>query len=132
MRKCIPVILITILCAVWLAGCSGQTAQKGAPEAVETYIQALVERNENAAIAAACADWEEQAKVEYNSFSAVKLKLDGLSCQTSGQENPYTLVKCSGSIVANYGAEDLTIDIASRTYRSIEEAGDWRMCGYSK
>jgi hypothetical protein len=118
--------------AFFCTGCSGQASQKGAPGAVATYIQALVERDENRAVAASCADWEAQAKVEYNSFSAVNLKLDGLSCQTIGQEDLYTLVKCNGSIIANYGAEDLNIDIASRTYRAVEEGGEWRMCGYSK
>jgi len=130
--KIFKTLLPVLLCLIFLVGCSAGKSSDGAARAVETYMHALVDRDENRAITAACADWESQAKVEYNSFSAVKLQLDGLSCQVSGVEAPYTLVRCSGTITANYGAEDLTIDIASRTYRAIQEGGEWRMCGYGK
>lgn len=125
-------MLFVFFCIIALTGCTANAPQAGASKAVETYIRALVDRDENRAIAASCADWEAQSKVEYNSFSAVKLDMEGLSCQDSGKDDPFTLVRCSGSIVANYGAEDLTIDIAARTYRAIEEGGEWRMCGYHK
>ena len=122
-------VVLVGLVASFLAACNPGTGQ-GASQAVETYLQALVARDQNKMIAASCASWESQAKVEYDSFAAVKLNLDHLQCQVSGQDDPFTLVTCTGSIIANYGAEDLKIDVAGRTYQAVQEGGEWRMCGY--
>lgn len=115
--------------AVLLGACSS-AQQGGAAEAVEGYLQALAERDLNQMIGASCAGWEAQARLEFDSFSAVKLELKDVSCQATGQEPPYTLVGCSGTIIANYGAEDLQIDVADQTFQVIQEGGEWRVCGY--
>ena len=78
----------------------------------------------------ACADWETMARQEYDSFAAVQLELKDLSCKSTGQDQVYDLVDCTGSIIANYGDEDLQIDVAEQTFRAIQEGSDWRMCGY--
>ena len=126
----LPVILLGGL--VFFTACTEGTIKAGAPQAVETYLRSLVDRDFNRAISASCADWEAQAKVEYDSFAAVKLSLNELECRDVGNEDPFTLVTCTGSIIANYGAEDLEIDVAERTYQVIDEGGEWRMCGYAK
>lgn len=115
-----------------LAGCraAGSTGAPGA--AVEGYLQSLAAQDVNAMIAHACAGWEAQAREEYNAFAAVKLNLDGVSCAQSGSDDSAALVTCSGKIIANYGNEDLEIDVADRTYRVVQEGGEWRMCGYSR
>ncbi len=77
-----------------------------------------------------CAAWEAQARQEFNSFTAVKLELKDVSCKVIGQDQSFSLVSCTGSIIANYGNEDLQIDVAEQTFRVIQEAGDWRVCGY--
>lgn len=115
---------------VLLMGCNAAGAVNSPAKAVETYLQALVARDLNQAVNASCAAWEEQARTEYNSFEAVKLTLKDLSCKQTGQASPYTLVACTGSIVANYGNEDLQIDVADRLYQVIQEGGEWKMCGY--
>ncbi len=90
----------------------------------------MVDRDLNKAVSLSCASWEPQARTEFNSFSAVTLKLNNVVCKPVGEAGSAVQVTCTGSIIANYGAEDLTIDIANRTYQVVNEGGDWRMCGY--
>ena len=120
--------IIILLIAVLLAGCGG--ASDSAAGAVEGYLSALAERNLNQMISHSCAAWEEQARLEYDSFAAVKLELKDVSCQATGQDQAYTLVTCNGAIIANYGNEDLQIDVADQTFQVVQEGGEWRVCGY--
>lgn len=87
-------------------------------------------RDENQLVLSSCAAWEAQAKTELASFSAVSVSLEDASCTESSEDGDYTLVSCTGKIVANYGNEILEIDLADRTYQAVYEAGEWRMCGY--
>lgn len=123
------VILMLVVIGMILAGCQSAPVD-GPSKAVESYLQALVARDQNAMTTATCADWEANALNEFNSFNAVKLTLESLACQEIHQDNSYRLVTCTGQIIANYGAEDLQIDVAGRTYKVLEEGGRWRMCGY--
>lgn len=125
----------SLLLAAWIvfnmAGCAGR-ASGSATQAVESYLQALAKRDLNGMIAAACTDWEANAKLEFDSFTAVTLQLEGLACRQTGGQDATAQVTCSGSLIANYGDEDLKIDIADRPFRAVQEAGEWRMCGYSQ
>ena len=125
-----PVLFLGAL--VFFAACTADNKKADSAQAVETYLRSMVDRDFNRSIAASCADWEAQAKVEFDSFAAVKLSLNELECREVGREDPFTLISCTGSIIANYGAEDLEIDVAERTYLVIDEGGEWRMCGYAK
>ena len=124
--------LLSLILLAWLAlsACNALNNTASAPAAVEGYLQALVAKDENQMINLSCAAWEAQAKQEFNSFSAVELKLENLECEETGQEGEFTLVTCSGSMTASYGAEDLQIDVSDRTYQLIQEGGEWRVCGY--
>ena len=126
LRSCGLVILI----AVFFTGCSGASNSDPAARTVERYLQSLAGRDLNQMITNACTAWEAQARQEYDSFAAVSLELNEVSCKSTGQEQAYTLVDCTGSIIANYGDEDLQIDVAAQTFRVIQEGGDWRVCGY--
>jgi hypothetical protein len=121
---------LVVLIAVFLTGCSGASNGDPAARAVERYLQSLAGRDLNQMITNACTAWEAQARQEYDSFAAVSLELNKVSCKSTGQEQPYTLVDCTGSIIANYGNEDLQIDVAEQTFQVIQEGGDWRVCGY--
>jgi hypothetical protein len=121
---------LIILIVAFLTGCSGAGSSDPAAMSVERYLQGLVGRDLNQMISNACTAWEEQARQEYDSFAAVKLELNDLSCKSTGEEQAYTLVACTGSIIANYGNEDLQIDVADQTFQVIQEGGDWRVCGY--
>jgi len=115
-----------------LPGCVSVNPSQAAASAVEQYFNKLVEKDENGMINSSCAAWEENARLEYNSFAAVGLNMEGLNCQDTGEASDYVIVSCEGIIIANYGAEDLEIDIAERNYRVVQEGGEWRMCGYDE
>jgi len=123
-------VIFSLLCASFLTSCQKSDQNEDASIAIETYLQALAARDFNKMVNSSCAPWEGQAKVEFDSFTAVKLELSNLACKETGQQNNTKLVSCNGTIIANYGAEDLEINIADRTYRATQEGGEWRMCGY--
>ena len=120
-------VLFSLLTLV-ISGCSNN--QNSAPASIEEYINALVNKYENTLIIYSCVDWESEAKSEFNSFSAVSVSLEDLTCQETGQDGDYTIVSCEGIIIANYGNEVLEINLADQNYLSIYEGGEWRMCGY--
>jgi hypothetical protein len=123
---------LALVSLISLAACSsdGPSSNSAASKTIVDYLQALVDRQPNRMTNLSCAAWEEPAQVEYDAFAAVKLELKNPVCKDSGQEGEFTLVNCSGSIIANYGAEDQKIDLAERTYKAVQEGGEWRMCGY--
>lgn len=120
------ILLVFFACLV-LYGCSQQS---GAATAIETYVKALVARDANALKNASCAEWEGNAQVELDSFTAVSISLEGLSCQEAGKDGNATLVSCTGKIKASYNGENQELDLSSRTYRAVQESSEWRMCGY--
>lgn len=120
--------LILLLLLLVLASCS--SASSGAPEAIESYLNALEAKDLNQMINLSCSEWEAQARLEFDSFAAVELTLEEVDCQESGQAGDYTLVSCNGRIVASYGAEDLVIELPERTFRVLQQGGESRMCGY--
>ena len=121
----IPVLSLVII----ISACTAETSNP-APSAVIGYLEALVAKDENGMINYSCAAWEEQARLEFNSFAAVEANLESPNCQVAGEGEGYTPVSCTGKIIANYGAEDLEIDLADRVYKILEEGGEWRICGY--
>jgi outer membrane murein-binding lipoprotein Lpp len=129
-KKGLLLLLAVIISISVMYGCSSGANKNPAAEAVEIYLQALVNQDLNRMITVSCGAWETQAKQEYDSFAAVKLNLNNLSCQEINQEGDTSSITCNGSIIANYGAEDLEIDIADRIFKVVKEGGEWRMCGY--
>jgi hypothetical protein len=114
--------------SLFLAACNGQT--NGAPAAIQAYLQALVEKNYELISTLSCAAWEADARTELESFTAVTVTLDDLSCDEAGKDGEISLVECTGIVRANYGNEILEIDLSERIFQAVFEAGDWRMCGY--
>ncbi|MCX8061130.1 MAG: hypothetical protein N3D16_00970 [Anaerolineales bacterium] len=97
---------------------------------VEEYYQALTRQDLNTMVSLVCSEWEEQARNEYNSFSAVTTQLQEISCETVTLDQTKALVKCNGKIVANYGNEILEINLAKLTFQLVQQSGNWRFCGY--
>jgi hypothetical protein len=123
--------LLGLFILLILAGCSGDgQSRSGAAGAIEAYNQALVAKDADRLSTLSCADWEEDARTELESFGAVKTTLEDMRCQESGTEGDTTLVTCTGKISADYNGEILEINLADHTYRAKQEGGDWRMCGY--
>jgi len=123
-------LLLTFLLLPVLSACGGSGQTNDAAAAIEAYNQALVAKDANRLANLSCAAWEADAKNELDSFGAVSARLEEPSCQVSGKDGEYTLVSCTGKIIADYNGENLEINLGDRTYKAINEGGDWRMCGY--
>jgi hypothetical protein len=130
--RSISMIVILSAGAVLLAACGGTSASAGPEKAVETYLTALVNQDVNRLTTASCKAWEEKARLEADSFQAVKAKLDGMVCTKAGDEGTSAKVTCTGKIIATYGNENQEIPLDRRAYLVSQEGGEWRMCGYAK
>ncbi|MGD2161859.1 MAG: hypothetical protein PVI81_01965 [Anaerolineales bacterium] len=126
--KRLSLILVLLLISVLTASCAEQSSPA---DAVERYLQAIVEKDVVAAANQACLAWEEDAYAEASSFETVEVRLEGLDCEVVAEEGEYQRVSCEGEIVANYGGEDQDIPLDQRDFYVVEEGGQWRMCGYS-
>lgn len=125
----LSVAIVNIGLALCLAAC-GSAPGASPVGAVETYVQALVARDGAALVNAACASWEAAAREELESFAAVSVTLQDMQCRSTGQSGDINLVSCTGKILANYGNEVLEINLADRSFQVVQEAGEWRVCGY--
>lgn len=132
MRRILTVFVILFLFQSVLSACGagGAADNNTAPKAIESYLQALVTQDQAKLTTLSCAVWEEQAKLEVDSFQAVKASLDGLVCKDTGKDGDASLVVCDGKIVATYNNENQEIPLNARTYKAVQEGGEWRMCGY--
>jgi hypothetical protein len=111
-----------------LAACSGGGGTSAG--AVQGYLEALVAGDPVQVINLSCADWETQASIEAASFESVEVSLEDIACQESGADGEAALVTCSGTIHAVYNGEQQDLPLEGRTYRAIQEDGEWKMCGY--
>jgi hypothetical protein len=109
-----------------LTACS--SARHPAVVTVEDYLNALVDKDEARLVSLVCPEYEEEALLEFDSFSLVKTKLDGLACQAEAQDG-FASVTCQGQILATYGTEDQQFDLSERLYQVEEKGGDWLICG---
>ena len=128
MRKILMSLFIPILVGFVLAACSGSSDDAPA-KAVEAYLNALVAKDENRLPTLVCADWEQDALIELDSFQAVTPRLDNASCKQTGTDGETALVQCTGKIIATYNDEDQELDLSTRTYQVVQDNGDWLVCG---
>lgn len=129
MKRLLIVGVLVVSPAFALTAC-GSGDVGSAPESIETYITALVAKDRDGAINASCAEWEESAKLESDSFAAVGPALEGLDCAEAGQEGDAVLVTCQGVINVTYNGEQQELPLEGRTYLAVQEGSEWRMCGY--
>ncbi|MDX9863294.1 MAG: hypothetical protein RBT34_00670 [Anaerolineaceae bacterium] len=121
--------VLVILGVVILTACGGSSTDQ-APQAVEWYLQALVNEDADQLATLSCKDWEADAMMEVDSFQGVSASLDGMLCVEVGAEGDAVYVACEGAIKATYGNEQQEIPLTGRTYRVVKEGGEWLMCGY--
>lgn len=126
MRK-LHLLLFLALLTIILAACASNADAPA--QAVENYLNALVNKEADRLPTLVCGDWEEDALIELDSFQAVTARLENVSCSQTGTEGDTALILCSGSIVATYNGEDQQLDLSTRTYQVIEQSGDWLVCG---
>lgn len=113
---------------LFLTACAADM-NAAAVNAVETYVQALADKNADQMIAASCAAWEASAQLELDAFVGVQTRVENMACTVTGTEGAYTLVTCTGEIVATYGAEDRNFPLDTTPFQVLEEGGEWRVCG---
>ena len=123
-------LILSLLALVLCAACSSAPAGATSAGTVQAYLDALAAKDLNRMIGLSCAEWESQARTEYDSFAAVKLALEDVACKEASQAADSATVACTGAIVASYGAEDLRLELAERIFKVTKEGGEWRMCGY--
>lgn len=128
MRKLLSILLVVIVANLVLSACSSKTTDAPS-KAVEDYLNALVAKDADRLPSLVCADWENDALLELDSFQAVTAKLDNVACKQTGKDGDNTLVNCTGNIVTTYNNENQNIDLSVRTYQVVQEGGDWLVCG---
>ena len=126
MQKPILILALT-LTAILLAACASNTDAPA--QAVQNYLNALVNKEADKLPTLVCGEWEEDALIELDSFQAVTARLEDVSCSQTGADGETALVLCTGSIVATYNDEDQKLDLSTRTYQVVEQGGDWLVCG---
>ena len=129
MRKLALLVIMLSMLALPLSACSGQAGDP-ASKAVVDYLNALVSKDSTKLSARSCATWESSALLELDSLQAVKTRLEGVSCKTSGTTGGTSQVNCQGKIMATYNGEDQALDISVRTYQVVQQGGDYLVCGY--
>lgn len=117
----------SLLLAGLLYACS--PSKNPAAAAVESFLRALVDKDEARLIGLTCKEFEADALLEFDSFSLVKTRLEGLKCQAQDTGESAVSVNCQGQIIATYGAEDQQFDLSKRTYQVQKEGSDWLVCG---
>lgn len=128
MAKKLHLIFFILLCTLLLSACG---EDKNTPSgAVENYITALVNKDVDRMTALSCAAWEEDARLEFESFQAITTRLDDLSCTATGSSDEVVPVVCEGKIIATYNNEDQDFELSARTYKVINQGGDYLVCGY--
>lgn len=134
MRKLISALILSSLLVLILAACGGgqPAAGSGAAQAVQKYLQGVVDKKVEVVSSLSCKEWEPQGIQELDSLQAVKAELKGVSCQQTGTDGAAALVKCQGKIAITYDKEQQELDLSLRTYRVVQSGGDWRMCGYQQ
>jgi outer membrane lipoprotein-sorting protein len=121
-------ILLLVFTSLAVSACASNNDNPPV-QAVEAYLNALVEKDANRLTTLACGEWEEEALLELDSFQAVSARLEGLACEQTGTDGDAALVLCNGNIVATYNNEDQQLDLSVRTYQVVQEGGEWLVCG---
>ncbi len=129
MRKFRPIFLLALAVGILfsLSACANSADDPAA--AAAAYWQALADKDSAQISSLTCADFEAEAQNTFDSFSSVAVELNDLTCKVNSQDGDTATVDCSGTFVASYGTENLTIDLADHSYSVVKEGGDWRMCG---
>jgi hypothetical protein len=120
------ILLITLVANILLTACASDADAPA--QAVQNYLNALVNKEADKLSTLVCGDWEEDALIELDSFQAVTARLEDVACSQTGTDGDTALVLCTGNIVATYNNEDQKLDLSTRTYQVIKQGGDWLVC----
>jgi hypothetical protein len=127
-RKNLPLLLTLLIAAVVLFACAA--SDQAAASAVETYLQALVEKDQDRLLTSICPAWEMDALLELDALSLIETTLSDLSCEQTASSGDQAEVVCQGSLDATYGTEIQKFDLSGRTFLVERSGSDWLVCGY--
>jgi hypothetical protein len=128
MSKISKLLVGSLLFLIILTACSTRNTQ---PEkVVEAYLNAIVEAKIDKITTVSCAEWEEDAWLELDSFQGVEVSLVDMQCTQSGTDGDTALVTCSGHFLTSYDGEAMEIDLSTREYELVQQGGEWLVCGY--
>ena len=118
-------IIVLTLAALFLLTACASTQTSDPADAVERYLEAKIKGDREVMQELLCLPMEGDLTREAASFSSVtNARIENMQCEhTSGTD----IVQCTGQIIATYGTEDSTFDLAS--YRVVQEDGEWKWCG---
>jgi hypothetical protein len=122
-------LLYRAIIILFLSSLAACTPKDQAGKTVEQYLNALVNKDVEQMVSLSCSEWEEGAVQQADSFQAVKTQLEDLSCKETGIEGDFSLVTCSGSLVATYDAEEQVFPLDRQLYLVTNNDGDWCIGG---
>ena len=111
-----------------LTACVGTASNP--EQSVEAYLTAIVEADIDKITTLSCAEWEEMAWLELDSFQGVEVSLVDMQCSQSGSDGDLALVICTGHYLTSYDGEEMQIDLDTREFELVQQSGDWLVCGY--
>jgi hypothetical protein len=117
-------LLLSLLLPFLLAACGGGTAVDPA-RTVENYLQAKADGDAETIRQLLCSEMEGALERESRAFDSVTgVHIEEMACTWEGDSDT---VRCTGAIIATYGAEDTEFPLTA--YRVVEEDGEWKWCG---
>ncbi|PJF36593.1 MAG: hypothetical protein CUN49_04685 [Candidatus Thermofonsia Clade 1 bacterium] len=120
----------SLLLLLALAAC--QSGGDSPAMAVENYLRTRITGDETRLVALACRAREAEARTEAASFAPMNATIKALSCRADGSDGQYTVVACQGEMVTNYAGETRTWDLGARRFRTLQEDGRWKVCGFAR
>ncbi|MCS6870211.1 MAG: hypothetical protein RML95_13545 [Anaerolineae bacterium] len=123
-------LVLIVLLACGLVACSGESDSPAA--AVERYLRTRITGDAAKLVSLACRAREAEARTEAASFAPMNAEIKALSCRADDEEGQYTVVACQGEMVTNYQGETRTWDLGARRFRTVQEDGRWKVCGYAR
>jgi len=128
MSKISKILVSSLLLLIILTACAGSGSKP--EQTVEAYLTAIVEADLTKISTISCAEWEESAWLELDSFQGVEVSLQDMQCTQSGTDGDLALVTCSGQFLTSYDGEEMEIDLGTREFELVQQSGEWLVCGY--
>lgn len=128
MSKISKILVSSLLLLIILTACARSGSKP--EQTVEAYLTAIVEADLTKISTISCAEWEENAWLELDSFQGVEVSLQDMQCTQSGTDGDLALVTCSGQFLTSYDGEEMEIDLGTREFELVQQSGEWLVCGY--
>ncbi len=126
-------LFVSFLLLISLVACGGSGAGGNAGDpparAVEAYLSAKVQGDQDGIRAGLCSEMEAILDRELHAFDSVTdAAIENMSCVSDDPTaTTETAVRCEGEIVALYGTEETNFPLSA--YRAVNEDGEWKWCG---